>query len=198
MCPAITVVNLPNAVFNRSVARTNHRGHRHNASGKRSVLLAILVSTVAACGGDVALPKPAPNTPRKEQDDWVKPGRNVRLKAGVGPGLRANTIRITNVETFDWTLVDDVWLRISAPNAQVRRNGPYIGDGRNGWYVYLRCPAPRSIPAGSAIEISFDACSITTYEPGPGARVKGVHVAAREGVFDTNIDFGPEVLRRGG
>lgn len=159
------------------------------------MLLAILVGALAACGGDVALPEPAPNRPRKESDDWVKPGRNVRLKFGVSAGPRATTIRIMNVEKFDWTLVDDVWLWVSAPNVQRRPDGPYIGDGRGGWHIYLRCPTAPTIPAGGEIEVSFDACSTTTYEPGPGARLAGVHLAAREGSVDTHIDFGPAVVR---
>ena len=54
------------------------------------------------------------------------------------------------------------------------------------------------IPAGGEIEIGFDQCFFTTYGPGPGARVKGVYLAAREGLVSTNIDIGPEVIRSGG
>ncbi len=85
---------------------------------------------------------------------------------------------------------------VSAPNAEVRTEGPYIGDGRDGWHVYLRCPGPRVIPSGGEIEILFDTCSPTTYEPGPKAQLRGFRLTAREGYYETAIEGGPRVLRK--
>jgi hypothetical protein len=120
----------------------------------------------------------------------------VQLK-GVTLQLLDDRIRVANTETFGLTLLDDIWLTLSAPNAEVRQGGPYIGDGRNGWYVHLRCPTARVIPAGTVVEIRYDACSITTYEPGPGARVIGFRLVAREGYRETAIEGGPvEIVRK--
>ena len=105
-------------------------------------------------------------------------------------------MRVQNGEAFDLTLLDDIWLTLSAPNAEVRTGGPYIGDGRHGWYVYLRYPVPHSIPVGREIEIPYNACSATTYEPGPGARVIGFRLTAREGYRDTAIEGGPSEIVR--
>ena len=149
----------------------------------------------ASCGGEIPLPEPAPHRPRRERDDWVKPGRMVELR-GVGFALGPERMRVRNHETFSLTLLDDIWLRLSAPNAKVRPDGPYIGDGRDGWYVYLRCPAGRFIPAGGEIAIPYDTCSATTYEPGPGNRVIGFRLTAREGYRETGIEGGGEIVRR--
>lgn len=94
------------------------------------------------------------------------------------------------------TLLDDIWLTLSAPDAEVRQGGPYIGKRRDGWYVHLRCPAPGTLPSGAEVEILYDACSITTYEPGPRARLIGFRLVAREGYRETNIEGGPEVFRK--
>ena len=100
-------------------------------------------------------------------------------------------------ETFSLTLLDDVWLSISAPNVAMRSDGPYIGDGRGGWFVYLRCPTPRVIPAGGDIEISYNACAATTYEPGLDARLESFHLVAREGYRQGDFDHsGPVVVRK--
>ena len=48
------------------------------------------------------------------------------------------------MEPFAWTLLDDVWLSVWAPNVQVRQDGPYIRYYRDGGgsFVHLRCPMP--------------------------------------------------------
>jgi hypothetical protein len=151
---------------------------------------------VTSCGGEIPLPEPAPLRPRRERDDWVKPGKMVQLR-GVSFVPGKDRMRVQNAEAFDLTLLDDIWITLSAPNVKVRKGGPYIGNGRFGWYVYLRCPAPRSIPAGSEIEIEYDACSATTYEPGPGNRVTAIRVTAREGYWRMHFSgSGPEIVRR--
>jgi hypothetical protein len=160
-------------------------------------LILMVLGSAASCGSsDVTLPEPAPLRPRRESDDWIKPGKMVELR-GVVFQLSDDRMRVANKETFALTLVDDIWLTLYAPNAEVRQGGPYIGDGRDGWYVHLRCPTSRIIPAGTEIEIRYDACSITTYEPGPGARVIGFRLVAREGYRQTHIEGGPaEIVRK--
>jgi hypothetical protein len=110
---------------------------------------------------------------------------------GVGFEFLADRMRVANNATFELTLLDDIWLTLSAPNVEVRQGGPYIGDRRDGRYVYLRCPTSRIMPAGTAVEIRYDACAITTYEPGPGARVIGFRLVAREGYRESHIESGP-------
>jgi hypothetical protein len=157
---------------------------------------------IACTEGDVVLPTPAPISTHRERDDWVKPGPGGLLKFGLG-SRRPNTIVLQNMESFAWRLLDDVWLNVWAPNVQVRQGGPYIPYFRDGggWYVHLRCPMPVTrIRPGVEIEIAFDRCFFTTYDPGPGARVKGLYLAAREGSISTSIEglTGPEVVRAGG
>ena len=166
---------------------------RNTRSALFAGALILALASITSCGGEIPLPEPAPNRARREHDDWIKPGRMVRLRVGVG--LEPERMRVRNIETFSLTLLDDIWLRLFAPNAKVRPDGPYIGDGRYGWYVYLRCPAARFIPAGGEILISYDACSATTYEPGPGNRVTGFRLTAREGYYETAIEGGGEIAR---
>ena len=104
-------------------------------------------------------------------------------------------MRVRNDEPFEVTLLDDVWLRVSAPQVQTRRGGPYIDDRRDAWYVYLRCPTPRTLPPGSQIEFSVKDCLITTYEPGSYARLIGFRIVAREGFVETAIEGGPAIVR---
>jgi hypothetical protein len=78
-----------------------------------------------ACG-EIPLPEPAPRKVRREPDDWIKPGRDVHLR-GIELRLGLNGIRVRNGEEFTLTLVDDVWLSVIAPNADVRTEGPYVG-----------------------------------------------------------------------
>jgi hypothetical protein len=166
------------------------------ATGSKVVLLLVVLGGAISCRDEIAMPAPAPQRNYRESDDWIKPGRNIRLKAGVGPGRNTDTFVVFNAEAFALNLLDDVWLSVHAPNAEVRPDGPYIGDGRHGWTVYLRCPAPRTIPANSRVEISFDSCRITTYEPGRGARLAGYHLAAREGYADSHVEGGGQVVRK--
>jgi hypothetical protein len=165
---------------------------------KTAGLVLLMLASTASCGGDIAMPEPARPRTYRESDDWIKPGRNIRLKAGVGPGSTAGTFVVFNEEAFPLTLVDDVWLSLRALDFVVRKDGPYIGDGRFGWYVYLRCAAPRTIPVNARIEISFDACRITTYEPGPEAVLNGYHLAAQEGFADSHIEGGYTIVRKSG
>jgi hypothetical protein len=82
-----------------------------------NLLLAAMFWTSACGGDDITPPKPAPPMrPYRESDDWVKPGRNVRLKGGVGPGTNEGNFRIYNEDTFAYTLLDDIWLGIRSPN----------------------------------------------------------------------------------
>jgi len=156
---------------------------RHHIS---AVTLFVLFGT-ASCQSEIPLteseiplPKPAPMRVRRERDDWVKPGKMLVLgNVYFRPGREA--MRILNREPFSIVPLDDIWLLVSAPNAQVRTDGPYIGNGRQGWNVYLRCPAPDVIPGGSEVDVSFQPCLPTTYEPGPGAVVIGARLTAREG-----------------
>jgi hypothetical protein len=161
----------------------------------RCVTAALIVALLTACENDIPLPEPAPQRIRRESDDWVKPGKMVQLR-GLFPILEQDHFRIPNRESFDVMLIDDVWLSVSAPNVVVKSDGPYIGNGRNGWHVYLRCPAAGVIPAGSEITISYDTCVATTYEPGPGAQLRGFRVTAREGYFETAIEGGPVIIRK--
>lgn len=137
----------------------------------------------------------APRRLRRESDDWVKPGKMVHLR-GVVFNLGDERMRVRNEETFDLNLIDDVWLTLSAPNAEVRDGGPHIGDRRSDWSVHLRCPVPQLIPASGEIEIAYSACSTTTYEPGPGNRVTAFRLTAREGYRETAIEGGGEIVRR--
>jgi hypothetical protein len=159
------------------------------------ILILLILGGASSCSSDIPLPKPPPLRLRRESDDWVKPGKRVELR-GVAFKLGKDRMRVLNAEAFDLTLLDDIWLTLSAPNVDVKPGGPYIGDGRDGWYVYLRCPAPSSVLAGSEIEIAYDACSATTYEPGPGNRVIGFRLTAREGHRETHIEGGGEIARR--
>ena len=162
----------------------------------KTLSLVVLLSSPASCGGDIALPTPPrrPGVMRRERDAWVKPGNMVQLR-GVGLRFGTTEMRLVNSEAFGLTLLDDIWLTLHAPNAEVRQDGPYIGDGRRGWYVHLRCPTSRIIPAGADIEIPYDTCFITTYEPGPGNRLIGFRIVAREGYRETAIEGGGEIVR---
>src|SRR5262245_40418730 len=113
-----------------------------------------MIVSAVSCGNDVTFPEPAPLRQRREHDDWVKPGKMVQLR-GVAFQFSTDRMRITNKEAFGLTLLDDIWLTLSAPTAEVRTGGPYIGNGRDGWFVSLRCPVPDSISAGVEIEISY-------------------------------------------
>jgi hypothetical protein len=115
---------------------------------------------------------------------------------GVSFGADHETVQIINNEPFALTLLDDVWLTVSAPNVEMRHGGPYIIDRRHGWFVYLRCPTPRRIPPGTRIEFSFDECLATTYEPGSGGRLIGYRLVAREGYLESGIEGGPEIIRK--
>jgi hypothetical protein len=159
------------------------------------VLILLVLAGVTSCGGEIPLPEPAPLRAQRETDDWVKPGKMVQLRR-ITFVFRQERMRIQNGEAFDVTPLDDIWLRLSAPNAAVRRGGPYIGDRRRGWYVYLRCPVPHSIPVGQEIEIPYDACAATTYEPGPGASLIGVRLTAREGYFEEALEGTGEFVGR--
>jgi hypothetical protein len=164
----------------------------------KGLMLVVLLGSAKSCGGDIALPEPArpPGVRRRESDDWIKPGKMVQLK-GVGLRFGPKEMRLVNAETFGLTLLDDIWLTLYAPNVEPRQGGPDIGDGRDGWYVHLRCPTSRSIPAGAEIPIPYDKCFITTYEPGPGNRLIGFRIVAREGYSETHIEGGGEIVRSG-
>jgi hypothetical protein len=139
----------------------------------------LVLCSVVSCGGDLTWPEPAaPIKPRREHEERVKPEKNVQLR-GVGFQFGNDTMRVRNEEKFSLTLLDDIVLTLSAPNAE---------------YVRLRCRTPRSLPSGTEIEISYNLCSITTNEPGPHARVTGFRLVAREGHRETNIEGGPEIL----
>lgn len=150
--------------------------------------------SVTACDSSenaTPLPKPAPLRARRERDDWLKPGKDVHLQA-VSVRPLPNGLRVQNGEPFDLMLMDDVRLSVIAPNADVRTNGPYVPFYKDdGWLLHLRCPAPRIIGKGTDIDILYESCAATTYEPGPGARLLGFHLVAREGFRETN--FGAEV-----
>jgi hypothetical protein len=100
-------------------------------------------------------------------------------------------MRLKNLGPFAWTLLDDIRLHVQTPTVEV---GGYIIEP---YIVELRCPAPPSIPSGAEIEISFDACLITTVEPGPRAWVSGLRLVAREGYIQTAFGGGggPRVNR---
>ena len=118
----------------------------------------LVICQIACANGEIDFPKPTPLRASRESDDWVKPGRQQLLKSASG-SRRPNTMVVQNMEPFAWTLLDDIWLNVWAPNVQVRQDGPYIRFFRNGggWYVFLKCPTPVSrIPAGGEIEIAFD------------------------------------------
>jgi hypothetical protein len=84
---------------------------------------------------------------------------------------------------------------VHAPNADVRQGGPYIGTGRGGWNVELRCPTPRTIPPRAEVEFSTDTCAITTYEPGPGGIVTSYRLVAREGYQYSGLEPGYPIER---
>src|SRR4051812_16463897 len=85
---------------------------------QREWLLCLILAGSNACRADeMALPTPAPLRIHRESDDWIKAGRNIELKAGVGPGSTGRTFVVANEEAFPLTLVDDVWLWLGAPNA---------------------------------------------------------------------------------
>jgi hypothetical protein len=154
-----------------------------------SLLLAALFGT-AACGGDITLPKPAPMRVQvhRESDDWIKPGTKVILRGGIG-APNGSTFRVFNSDTFTWTLLDDIWLFVLSPNGQGTVHG-------NPSYVYLRCPAPRTIAPGANIEISTDDCRATTDQPGPGATITGFRIVAKEGGREAGMDVGIPLVRR--
>jgi hypothetical protein len=116
-------------------------------------------------------------------------------QGGIAEAPDGRTFRLVNNDDFTWNLLDDVWLTVKAPNVQIKSNGPYIGDGRHGWYVYLRCPTPRVILPGTDVEISLDACHPTTYEPGPGARVTAYRIVAKEGARGGGMEGGFPLVR---
>ena len=76
------------------------------------------------------------------------------LRGGIWYGSRANTFRVVNDDTFTWNLLDDVWLGVKAPHVKVRQDGPYIGDGRHGWYS--TSDAPRREPSPLAPLSRYD------------------------------------------
>lgn len=158
----------------------------------------VMVTGMAACTRDIALPEPKRLVQHRESHDWIKPGARVPLRGALRSGARGTAIRITNIESFAWTPVDDAWLSVSAPNVQMRPDGPYI-EWTGRWHVFLRCPTPRTIPAGAAFEIPYDACVATTYEPGTSAHVVGIYLAAQEGALSLSIGggmMGPLVIRQ--
>src|SRR5688500_3103781 len=93
-----------------------------------AVLVLLVLAGTSSCGGDIAMPVPARPRTHRESDDWIKPGQNIRLKAFVGAGRSVGTFLVFNEEAFPLTLLDDVWLFVYAPNVEVRKDGPYIGD----------------------------------------------------------------------
>ncbi len=135
---------------------------------------------------------PTAARPHRESDDWVKPGHNVRLKGGIAPGQHRNTFRVVNQETFAWTLLDDIWLGASLQNGQLTPQGSVLGDRLD---VFLRCTAPRTIPPGVDVEISFDACRATTTEPGPDASLTSYYIVAKEGYAQSHIEGGAGYFR---
>jgi hypothetical protein len=169
--------------------------HRRTFSRKATLLLMLSVACTVGCQSDVAWPEPARPARRRERDDWIKPGRMVQLRRVSLRSRGVDTMRVRNDEPFDVTLLDDIRLTVSAPHVQTRRGGPYIGDRRHAWYVYLRCPTSRTIPSGSQIEFSVKECLITTYEPGPDAQLIGFRLVAREGFVQTGIEGGPPIVR---
>jgi hypothetical protein len=115
----------------------------------------------------------------------------VHLKGLFAPGRRYETFKVRNLEPFSWTILDDIRLSVSVPTGSVP-------PGRNfpSWhYIELRCPAPRIIPAGAEIEISFNTCVSTTSGPEPGALASGFGLVAREGYLQTGMEPALEVLR---
>jgi hypothetical protein len=119
----------------------------------------------------------------------------VPLKVGV-TDYEPERLQLRNNETFSLTLLDDVWLSVSAPNVALRSEGPFI-EWRGGWFVYLRCQTPRVIPPGGNIEIIYSACSATTYEPGVDARLEAFNLVAREGYRQGDFDHsGPVIVRK--
>jgi len=161
-----------------------------------ALLLGVVSGTSACDDSEIALPKPPPHRIFREtdvEDAWINPGRNVFLNGGLVPGTDATTFGVMNRDTFAWSLSDDIWLHVHAPNASVRREG--IGSRRETWYVYLRCAAPRSIPSDTIVQISFDACRPAPYEAGPGAEIFGYRIVAEQGFQQGGIEGGPFVHR---
>src|SRR4051812_40461701 len=101
-----------------------------------AVLVLSMLACTASCGGEIAVPLQAPEPARprtyRESDEWIKPGHNVRLNAGIDRGSTAGRFVVYNEQAFPLTLVDDVWIGLRAPNVAIRKDGPYIGDGRLG------------------------------------------------------------------
>jgi hypothetical protein len=159
-----------------------------------SAMSVLLVGGAAACHTELAWPEPAPPRVLREHEDRIKPGRKLQLR-GVSLQLRSNTVHIVNNEPFALTLLDDVWLRVLAPNVEMRQGGPYIRGRGNERYVFLRCATARSVPAGARIQFSYDECVPTTYEPGPGARLTGFSLVAREGYLESGIEPAQVIVR---
>ena len=162
------------------------------AMKSRLIVYCLVAGIAAGCNQDrdrpIDLPEPPPPHVHQESEDWIKPGANVILRGGITYGSHANTFRVVNDDTFTWNLLDDVRLGVLAPNVKVRQDGPYIGDGRHGWYINLRCSTPRTIPAGATVEVRADACHPTTYDPGAGALVTSYRIVAREGSKISGIE----------
>ena len=160
-------------------------------------LLLLMIAGIASCGGDIAIPEPAkPRRYRERRLDQARPQHSIE-------GWCRSRVNRRDICCFQRRSIStDACRRYMAPgrapNVVVRKDGPYIGHGRLGWYVYLRCPAPLTIPVSARIEISFDACRITTYEPGPEAVLNGYHLAAQEGVADSHMEPGYTIVRKVG
>jgi hypothetical protein len=179
--------------MDRQKCRAIRVKHSHFCTKGLTVFMS-MVFFATGCRNEMRWPEAAPTHPRREHDDWLKPGTKVQLR-GVVFQSGNESVRISNYEPFALTLLDDVWLTISAPNVEMRHGGPYILDRRHAWFVYLRCPTARKVPAGANMEIQYNQCLVTTFEPGAGARLIGYRLVAREGYVETHIEGGPEIIR---
>ena len=144
-------------------------------------LLLLSLPPLAACGDTVT---PKPSKPRPANADRITPNAEKRLKGSFTAGRRYESFKVVNMEPFDWTILNDIEISVTLRAGSIPPGAVMLSEH----YVTLRCPRPRTVPAGESIEIPFDACAGTTQKRKPGALVSAIRIVAQQGYFETNIE----------
>jgi hypothetical protein len=183
-------------------------------------MLLLLVSAARKCplsfpailvlifGGSVGCrqePLPLPSPPQRAADGAPFDGPPPRLRWNIVErkefGRPNALLMLRNVDSFPWTMLDQIRLSIVTPNM------PYIPRrrGSSEHWIELRCSPPPSVPPGGLLVIVYEMCdapwegfydgSVKT-RPGnrpddPDARAWSLRLVAREGVLEVRLGEGP-------